>query len=259
MPGLVDLRLLDIQRNLHRSILAGDVRSAVGLTGGRFPHERLAIHLRHYEATLVSVIIGKFPGAEWLVGTSYLTQAATQFVHERPPSAPCIAEYGWDFPAYLATCPGSDRVPYLRDFAELEVRVGLVSIAVTEPAVPVSSVSPQDWPITRLNLQSGVHYLATAWPVDELLQVFLSDAAPEALSLEQQPAHLEIRGARGEFRFQRLTAGDFIFRKSLRDGHAMGTAAEAALEQDDLFHPDQAFAELLSSSLVTSISTTTTH
>lgn len=113
-----------------RPVEAIDVHSAVGLTGGRFPRERLAIHLRHYETTLVPVIIRKFPGIEWLVVTPY---------RDRPR---LTAEYGWDVPDYLATCPGSGRVPYLRDFAELEVRVGLCLGGKT-PAAIVAALTPR--------------------------------------------------------------------------------------------------------------------
>ncbi len=59
-----------------------------------------------------------------------------------------------------------------------------------------------------------------AWPVDELVKLYLSDAAPERFSLDPADIYLEIRGARGAFQINRLPPGAYAFRAALPTGRA---------------------------------------
>jgi len=68
------------------------------LSGGARPEYRLAIHQRHYAASLTRALLDRFPATVWLVGSELVTDAARSFVHEQPPSKPCISEYGDCFP-----------------------------------------------------------------------------------------------------------------------------------------------------------------
>ena len=56
---------------------------------------------------------------------------------------------------------------------------------------------------------------------------------------------IEVRGARGEFQFSRLDAGNFTFRKSAWEGRSIGQAAALALDVNEMFDPGQALAALL--------------
>src|SRR5438093_1939885 len=127
--------LAEVQALFRQAVVTGEKSRLVPLlSGGRYPAKRLAIHQRHYETSLVTALLGKFPATTWLTGTRFVTEAATRFVHDRVPQAPCIAEYGREFPMFLSSCRGAVRVPYLNDFAELEWQVGQLAIAVEEPA-----------------------------------------------------------------------------------------------------------------------------
>lgn len=79
-----------------------------------------------------------------MVGSPFVTEAARHFIREHPPLAPCIAEYGVEFPAFLSTRPAADRVPYLREFAELEWCLGQVAIAIDTPGVTLADFSKLD-------------------------------------------------------------------------------------------------------------------
>src|SRR5262245_35394851 len=126
------------------------------LFGGNAPEKRLSIHQRNYHKTLIDTLLVKFPATGWLMGTAFVTQAAERFVCERPPVAPCIAEYGAEFPVFLSQGLGSERAPYLKDFVELEWCVGQVAIAVDGPPVTAeefSRIDPNVLPNTFLTLQ----------------------------------------------------------------------------------------------------------
>lgn len=249
--------LAELQSHLRRAVVARDAAGVVPyLVGGRDPEKRLAIHQRNYETSLVKALVGKFPATHWLVGTPFLAESAREFIRVRPPSAPCIAEYGEDFPAFLATRPLADRVPYMQCFAELEWHLGHVAIAVDEPASSfddVSALDPASIPDATVAIQSGVRYLQAPWSIDELMQLFLTEKAPDQFHLAAADVRLEIRGARGEFRISRLDAAEFEFRVAIRSGRAIGRAAELALEADADFDAGRCFAKLMTEGLVTAI------
>jgi len=249
--------LADIQRRVRRAVVAGDAAGlAPFLVGGRSAEARLAIHCRHYETSLVTALLGKFPATAWLVGTPFLTEAATRFVRESPPQAPCIAEYGERFPSYLSTCPGADRVPYLRGFAQLEWHLGHVAVAVDRPPLTVGDVSRVDLDVlmeATLTLQPGLRYLEAPWPIDDLMKVYLTDTAPDQWSMERAAVQLEVRGARGTFQINRLEAGEFTFRKNVLDGRSLAEAVECGVESRVGFAPGPALAALVSDGLVTAM------
>ena len=251
-------RLADIQSHFRNALIDYDVgRIAPVLVGGREPEKRLAIHQRNYETSLVDALLSKFPATGWLAGTSFLTEVARRFVHDHPPQAPCIAEYGAVFPDFLSKHPGSQGTLYLRDFAELEWRVGQVAIAVD--ALPISAaafsnLAPEMLPDIHVTLQPGLRYLKASWPVDELMKLYLTDTAPDRLELAPGDVWIEVRGARGEFQLSRLDAGGFTFRKSVSEGHSIGQAVGLALDVDERFDPGQALAALLAGGFVMRIS-----
>ena len=249
--------LADVQRRIRDAVVTGDAASAASLlVGGKDAAQRLAIHLRHYRASLVTAVLGRFPATGWLVGTPLLEEAATQFVREHPPSAPCIGEYGQRFPQFLATWPGAERVPYLRAFADLDWHMGRLALAVDLPVVTrhdVAAVAADDLADAGLTIQPGTYYAHAEWPIDDLMTLYLSDAAPAQFALTDTEVWIEVRGARGSFRFARLTAAEFSFRVAIAEGLPLGDAAQRAWSTDSTFDPGLGLAAIVDGGLATSI------
>jgi len=246
--------LAETQVRLYRALLTGDGRSmAPLLVGVHRSRARFAIHMRNYEASLVAALTGKFPACAWLVGERFIAQAAREFVHRQPPTAPCIAEYGADFPRSLADLPAACATPYVASFAELEWHLGHVSIAIDQPPLTMAALAHESGEAladVTLTLQPGLAYLQSPWPVDELMNVYLSDSEPDEYVLEPGKVHLEVAGARGAFRFNRLVRTEFIFRQELRRRASIGVAAEQALAADPAFDPGRALTRLFCAGLV---------
>lgn len=249
--------LADIQSLVRDAVIAGETGALEPLlSGGGKALARLQIHRRNYEVSLLNALLQKFPASAWLAGTSFLSQAAMIYVRRHPPDAPCIAEYGAGFPRFLSECPGAQRVPYLRNFAELEWCLGQVAIAVDEPCLApdaLSTIATEVLPDLTLSFQLGVRYLAADWPVDDLIKLYLAKSAPEYLTFEPAAVWLEIRGARGEFSLTRLSPGEFLFRRSIREGNSIGAAVECAMDAETNFDPGTVMASLVTSGLVTGI------
>src|SRR5215468_2815760 len=130
--------LHEIQTGFRAAVVHGDSNTiSHALIGGRHPEKRLSIHQRNYRASLTDSLLTKFPAAHWLLGTRFLTEAAGRFIRECPPSMPCIAEYGSEFPDFLGQC--APHLPYVRDFAILEWFVGKAVIAIDQPPLYVEA------------------------------------------------------------------------------------------------------------------------
>jgi hypothetical protein len=135
------------------------------------------------------------------VGSEFLAEAARAFVRVNSPRRPCVAEYGEEFPAFVATRPNADTLPYLRDFVELDRLFGQAAAAVDEPPIAVDDrTALDDDVVTRsaLVLQPGVRYHEASWPVDQLLGLYLTDDGPDRFAMAPCHVYLEFRGARGE-------------------------------------------------------------
>jgi hypothetical protein len=249
--------LAEIQLGFRNAVIDGDTNQlAHVLTGGQRPEKRLTVHQHNYETSLVDALLVKFPATGWLIGTPFLEEGARKFVREHSPEAPCIAEYGASFPDFLSRCAGAERIPYLRDFSELEWHIGQLAVAVE--FAPTSGdafagIPPDALPNLRLTLQPGLRYLHVSWPVDELMKLYLTETASEQLELAPADVWLELRGARGAFQFNRVDPPDFMFRKCISQGWSIGEAAERTLDVDGNFDPGQALTALIANGLVIAV------
>jgi hypothetical protein len=247
--------LAETQAMFRQAVVTGELTAAAALLGARV-EKRIAIHRRNYQSSLVAALLGKFPAVAWLAGIPFVTEAAQSFIEQFPPQKPCIAEYGKTFPEFLSTRPGARRVPYLEKFADLEWQIGHKTIAVPEPHIAIDSISsidPEKLPELRLHLQHGVGYLHAAWPIDELMKLYVTDCAPDRLEFEPSEVFLEVRGSRGSFQINRLEESEFLFRKCLANSMSIGDAAEHVMDTHVRFDAGSALVRLIADELVTSI------
>lgn len=249
--------LADLQRQVRHAVINGDSASiAPLLTGGIRPARRFDIHRRHYEESLTAAVVGRFPATGWLIGPTRLEAVARAFVHAHPPTAPCIAEYGSAFPGFLATWPETAHLTYLPTFADLDWHLGRLAVSVDLAPVgadDLTRLDPNHLADLAVTLQPGTHYVDAPWAIDTLFKMYLTDTSPESWTLQHEEVRLEARGARGTFRFSRLSAPAHTFRASLASGDTLGDAAARALEFDKAFDPGAALLALLDERLMTSI------
>lgn len=251
--------LVDLQDAFARAMTAGEAaRFDVELVGGTVPRNRLGIHLRHYAASLTAALLEKFPACVWLLGSDCMRNAARAYARLYPPRQPCVAEYGRDFPRFLAGHGRAAALPYVESFAALEWAVGRASIATDRPPcswAELAAVGADRLVDSTLALQPGLHYCESAWRVDELMTTYLRGAAPERFVLDEAQTFIEIRGARGAVSLERLDGAQFAFRTALARGRSIGDAASAALAHDSAFDPGEALQSLAHAGLVTGLST----
>lgn len=249
------LLLADLQTQFARAMTTGEGAPGVmQLWGGANPGKRLNIHLRHYEASLTAALGDKFPACAWLAGADVVSPAARAYVHAHPPTQPCIAEYGEDFPQFLANHGRARTLPYLESFAELEWAVGRASIAIDDPPLSwseIGRIGSERLIDSVLALQPGLRYLCSAWAVDQLMTTYLSGTEPERFVLPESDTFIEVRGARGTVHLARLDGATFTFRRDLAAGRSVGDAAGSALDRDSTFDPGEALRLLVRAGLIT--------
>lgn len=250
--------LADVQAAFAQAMTTGDAAHLDATLAHVEPRNRVAIHLRHYEASLTAALCDKFPASAWLVGAEPVRAAARAYVRAHPPAEPCIAEYGGGFPQFLGSFGRASSLPYLTSFAVLEWAVGQVSIAtehVPRSWSELSQVGPDRLLEATLALQPGLRYLRSTWRIDELMTTYLSGAEPERFVLGEAITLIEVRGARGSVRLERLDSPTFAFREALAQGRSIGDAAIGALELDAAFDAGAALRSLAHAGLVTGLPT----
>jgi len=249
------LPLSETQRLVRNALVASDFDAVSPiLVGGQAPAERLAVHRRHYHASLVDALRTRYPATAWLIGDLAVTVAASRYVIARPPRVFCIAEFGEDFPQFLGSESSLSAVPYIEAFAALEWQVGRVSVAVDSPALTLADLTAADASMlmsSSLILQPGVAYMTMDWPVDALMRIYLSGQVPPQFQMEPATTHVEVRGARGALHITTLSPATWTFRSLLQAGRAIGLAAEDALERDPQFDPARTLVELCDLLLLT--------
>jgi hypothetical protein len=136
----------------------------------------------------------------------------------------------------------------------LDWHLGRLAIAVdAAPLHTVTECDPVRLADAHLSLQPGAEYVALDWPLDELIQFYLSGTAPHQYELRNEAVRLELRGSRGELWFTRLTKGDYEFRRAIANGVSLGHAAELAIRVDESVDPGHALLSMLHAGLVTGL------
>jgi Putative DNA-binding domain len=251
------LALADLQRTLRDALVHGGTPDLGSLlVGSDASNKRLAIHQRHYRASLIRALLERFPATTWLVGSSFLTEAASEFVRTRAPLGPCLAEYGDEFPTFVATRSSATEILYLKQFVELEWHLGRLALAVDVPSLTAGDLPTSDAAAladATVTLQPGVHYFHADWAIDELISLYLSGDSPDRFALQPGDVWLELRGVRGELMMKRLRHAEFLFRAALAAGGSVSDAALSALESETAFDPGRALLHLVRDRLVVAI------
>ena len=250
-------RLAELQETLADAVVRGDAgRVATSMRGGKDPRARFEIHVRHYQASLVTALHMKFPATHWLVGSELVAAAAQAYVHACPPTRPCIAEYGRAFPAFLAHFARGRGFPYLRMFAEIELASAETATAIELPSLAwrdVANFGSERLLDCAVRLQAGARYLRSSWRVDELMKLYLSESMPERFTVGRAQSCIEIRGARGALRLARMERAPFAFRAALAAGRSIGDSAMRALRYEPGFDAGAALFDLVQTGLVTNL------
>ena len=264
MPAADTTMLLDLQMQVRRAVLGGDATEIVAAIQdgecGRGETDasaaRLGIYRNHAFATLTDALRTTFPVVCRLVDERFFAYAAHEFLRTHPPRSRCLAEYGDEFPDFLADFAPCRALPYLPDIARFEWALNeagtMREMKPLRPEDLAAEVPAATAPMIRLRLQPSARYLETPWPVDAVWEANRRDDVP-ALDLSKPDVSantfLEIRRDGDAVAWRRLDRGTFAFRTALAGGAALAAAIETALTADPAFDPAAALPHLFAEGL----------
>ena len=242
----------ELQRDFAEALRSGESGPILPHISGRTidAADRIAVHLRHTRRSLTRALSGIFPVTVQIVGDGFFEFAADAFIRAHPPTDPCLSRYGELLANFLNRFAPSSHLAYLPDLVRLEWMLHVASLQTTLPSVNVTAlaaIGAKDVPRLTLRFQPGMHYLTSAWAID---QIYLAHNGPQMvrqINADEGPVWLQIYSAG----FHRLSRGDYRFRDMLTYGASLELAHAGALLDEPDFDVQAALGNILNAGLVT--------
>lgn len=198
----------------------------------------------------VDALAANYPAVQTLVGEDWFRAAAARFARAEPARSPALVLYGAGFPDFLRTFEPARELPYLADVAAMDrlwSEAHVAADAGTLAGDALAALAPETLAATRLRLHPSVRF---AWFETSAPSVwlqargFLAEEAEPALEARAEGV-LAVRADAAVAAFP-LSAGGFALLSSIRDGEALGTAADAAAQAEPDLDLARLFAALIS-------------
>jgi hypothetical protein len=250
------LKLPDLQTGVRLSVLGRSrpeiIAAILGEEGEA--EARLAVHRHHILRSLTEALKANYPVLCQVVDPRFFAYAADAFIRRHPPSTPCLAEYGAEFPDFIGAFEPARALPYLGDLARLEWAV--LEARSAPDASPISADSLRqvpvvDYPNVALQLDPSLRLIRTLWAVERIWAAH-QDAEPSApIELGGEGARLLVRRREAGVEVESVEPASFAFIAALRQGRCLAKAGAAGLAADPFFDMAMALRRLLAEHAVT--------
>jgi hypothetical protein len=255
--------LREVQAAFRDALVGGDdsLAAAAIASDGMRPDARLRIYRHHVFATLTAVLKATYPVVCRLVDEQFFDYAADSYIRTRPPSAPCLFEYGGDLPQFLAGFEPCRHLVYLPDVARLEW--ALNAAAYADNVMPLDparlhAVPQEAYPRLVFRFDPAFRLLSSTWPIDRIWWAHQASGDPNSpVDLGAAGAALEIRRVGGDPVFRPLDAATYAFRHALVAGRRLEAATTDAFVVDPGFDLTGAVRFLLADRVVTDVALAT--
>jgi hypothetical protein len=196
----------------------------------------LAIYRNNVAASLINVLMARFPVVVRLVGDDSFRSLAHRFVMRCPPRSPVLLSYGEGFPEFLHCVGATSSAAYLADIARLEVARGhAYHAADAEPvgADRFAELTQERLPGLQVLLHPSVTLLRSQFPVVSAWEANQAGADGTIRCWRAEDAI--VARPRHEVTVARLPDGGFAFLSSLSNGSTLATAIEAGIRDHAAF------------------------
>lgn len=219
------LALRDLQAAFAAHVVGGARADLVAeVVGDSMSAEaRLRVYRHHVAHSLGSALAATFATVHALVGEAFFRGMARSFIGQTLPAQPVLAEYGADFPAFVAGYEPAASLPYLADIARL------------------------DWALNvafHSHVPDGVTLISSRYPLDRIWAAAQPDAPAGTVNLDDGRAELLVLRRPDDAAFIVLTVGEAAFIAALIDGRSLEGAVDQASRAEPTFDPSTAFARL---------------
>lgn len=208
--------------------------------------KRFAVYRNNVHVSLVGALRSKFRVTARLVGEEFFNAMARVYVGANKPTSPLLAEYGGDFPAFIAGFEPARSLAYLSDVARLENAWTESYHAADAAALSAAALAavPQDRLLTltlpphpAARLVSSTFAIGSIWAANQLDTVTpVRNRGPEAVLITRPGAEVALRV---------IAEVERSFCAALLAGSTIETAATEALSLDPSFNLPQALVGLI--------------
>ena len=190
-----------------------------------------------------------FPRCRRWSGADFFRGLARAFVGHALPLQPVLAEYGADFPAFIAGYEAARDLPYLADVARLDWALNLAFHAPLGDrlkAEDLSAVPVEHLPSMSIALAAGAVLVSSRYPLDRIWEASQPGASSETVDLNSGGRQSPRPAAAGRCGVRQPECR----RGRLRRGAGRGDVARSrpparAFQADPAFDLSTSFARLL--------------
>ena len=169
-----------------------------------------------------------FPRCRRWSATDFFRGLARAFVGHALPVQPVLAEYGADFPAFIAGYEAARDLPYLADVARLDWALNLAFHAPLGgrlKAADLSAFPVERLPSMSIALAAGAVLVSSRYPLDRIWEASQPGAASETVDLNSGAANLLVLRRPDDAAFVSLSAGEAAFVAALAEAMSLEQAA----------------------------------
>lgn len=204
--------------------------------------DRFDIYRNNVFASLGAALAKTFPVVETMLGGEYFSALALAFARQSLPKSRILAEYGADFPDFIAQFPPLTDYPYLADVARLEwSRIEAFRAADDEPNR--GTVVGDALLNRRVKLGASARLLASPHPIDTLWRLHQTEQPGEPAQWDGE--QLVLFRQADTLVHWRLLPTEFEFLGGLRDNPFLGDALWSISEPAAAAHALRLVIQLL--------------
>jgi hypothetical protein len=241
------LTLPDLQEAFAAHLAGADQPGlAAEVLGDAIPAAaRLRVYRHHVQESLGAALAATFPTVPALVGADFFRSLARAFIVHALPRQPVLAEYGADFPAFIAAYEPARGLPYLADVARLDWALNAAFHAPSGRrlgAADLAALPADRLPSLCLRLAPGTALVNSPHPLDRIWLASQPGAPDGTVDLDAGGAHLLVLRRPDDAAFVVLSAAEARFAEGIALGKSL---EEAAGRVDGEFDLAAGFARLL--------------
>ena len=225
-------------------------------TNGSDPQVRFDVYRNNVWASWVQALADSYPVLHLAMGDALFREMAVMCLRDQPPADSVLAHYGEGVADFLqrlskgSPANAALSVAWWPDLARLEYARVQSFHAAELPALSMQTVQdllaqPQGLDEVVFIFQPCVQLLHSDWPISRLWQMCQEEH--EARPVSSQPAAESVLVCRHEWDVMMvpMTTASGYFIDQLRQGSALGVAAQVSLSQDASFDLPASLALLL--------------
>lgn len=248
---------LDYAASFAPALMDPAAETPAGIAGphGKAAVRRYNVYRNNVTVSLIEALAAIYPAVQRITGTGFFRAMARFHVRETPPTSPLLFEYGRDFPAFIERYDYAQAMPWLADVARIE-RAWLDSYHAAdagslEPGtlagVPPDRLADITFvPHPAMRIVNSPYATVTIFVANRNggLVDKIDAGTPEQALVTRPDNEVVVR---------HLPPGGAAFLTALADGHPLGEAAAAALEQAPAFDIGEAIAGMVEAGAFTAI------